>query len=94
MGGDEDLGAVLHEVLEGGDGGADAGVIGDHAVLEGDVEVAAHEHSLALEIVLLEVADGLLLGLNRRRRGALVTARALTEDLAKNALEESAGQRR
>ena len=50
VGGHQDLGTVLDEVLEGGDGGANARVIGDDAVLEGDVQVAAHEHDLALEI--------------------------------------------
>ena len=72
VGGDEDLGAVLDEVLDGGDGGADAGVVGDLEVLvEGHVEVAAHEHGLALEVSLLEVADGLLLGLNLERGASL-----------------------
>ena len=71
---------------------ADARVIGDDAVLEGDVQVAAHEHRLALEFGLPEVADGHLLGLDLEGgAGAFATARALTEDLAKNALEESAG---
>lgn len=65
MGGDENLGAVLDEVLERGDGGADAGVVGDlHVGVEGHVEIATHEHSLALEVSLLEVADGLLGSLN------------------------------
>ena len=67
MGGHQDLGTVLDEVLEGGDRRADAGVVGDDAVLEGDVEVAAHEHGLALEIGLLEVADGLLRRLDLER---------------------------
>ena len=65
MGGDEDLGAVLDEVLEGGDGGADAGVVGDLEVrVERDVEVAADKHNLALEVSLGEVTDGLLGSLN------------------------------
>ena len=38
----QDLGAVVDEVLERGDGGADAGVVGDLEVLvERDVEVGA-----------------------------------------------------
>ena len=57
VGGHEDLGAGLGEVLEGGDGRADARVVGDVEVtVEGHVEVAAHEHGLALEVSLLEVA--------------------------------------
>jgi len=61
VGGHEDLGALLREVLEGGDGSADAGVVGDVEVrVQRDVEVAANEDGLALEILLGEVADGLL----------------------------------
>lgn len=42
MRGQEHLGAVVDEVLEGGDRGADAGVVGDLEVLvERDVEVGA-----------------------------------------------------
>ncbi|GJM88961.1 hypothetical protein PR202_ga05548 [Eleusine coracana subsp. coracana] len=42
--GEDDLGAVADEVLDGGDGGADAGVIGDVlVVVERHVEVGAHE---------------------------------------------------
>lgn len=67
MGSDQHLGTVLDKVLEGGNRGADAGVIGDDAVLQRDVQVAAHEHNLAFEISLLQVPDGLLLGLNLER---------------------------
>lgn len=56
--GEDDLGALLEEELDGGDGGADAGVIGDLlGVVERDVEVGAHEHLLPLEIRLAEGAD-------------------------------------
>ena len=54
---EDDLGALVLEVLDGGDGGADAGVVGDDAVLQGDVEVDAHEDALARDV---GVADGLL----------------------------------
>lgn len=53
--GEDDLGALLEEELDGGDGGADAGVIGDLlGVVERDVEVGAHEHLLPLQIRLAE----------------------------------------
>ena len=56
--GEDDLGALLEEELDGGDGGADAGVIGDLlGVVERDVEVGAHEHLLPLQIRLAECAD-------------------------------------
>ena len=56
--GEDDLGALLEEELDGGDGGADAGVIGDLlGVVERDVEVSAHEHLLPLQIRLAECAD-------------------------------------
>lgn len=46
MAGEDDLGAVAEEVLDGGDGGADTGVIGDVlAVVERHVEVGPHEHA-------------------------------------------------
>mmetsp|Transcript_11079 Transcript_11079/g.26960 ORF Transcript_11079/g.26960 Transcript_11079/m.26960 type:complete len:493 (+) Transcript_11079:174-1652(+) len=71
VGGDHHLGAHLDEVLEGGDGGADAGVVGDlHVLVEGHVEVAAHEHRLPLELCFRQVSDGLLLCLNLEGRGA------------------------
>lgn len=65
MRGEEDLGAVVEQVLEGGDGRADAGVVRDVELLvEGHVEVSADEHALALEVGLGQVADRLLGGLD------------------------------
>ncbi len=55
VGGEDDLGLVADRVLDGGDGLADARVVGDEAVLEGDVEVDTDEDALVGEI---EVADG------------------------------------
>ena len=55
MGGEDDLGFVAEGVLDGGDGLADAGVVGDGAVFEGDVEVDADEDALVGEV---EVANG------------------------------------
>ena len=61
MAGEDDLGAVAEEVLDGGDGGADAGVVGDVlVVVERHVEVGPHEHALALEVGGGEVPDALL----------------------------------
>ena len=47
---EDDLGLVAEGVLDGGEGLADAGVVGDDAVLEGDVEVDADEDALVGEI--------------------------------------------
>ena len=61
MAGEDDLGALLEEVLDGGDGGADAGVVGDVlVVVERHVEVGPHEHALPLELRGAEVPDALL----------------------------------
>ena len=54
---EDDLGALVLEVLDGGDGGAHARVVGDDAVLQGHVEVNAHEDALARDV---RVANGLL----------------------------------
>ena len=47
---EDDLGLVAEGVLDGGEGLADAGVVGDDAVLEGDVEVDADEDALVGEV--------------------------------------------
>ncbi len=54
---EDDLGLVAERVLDGGEGLADAGVVGDDAVLERDVEVDADEDALVGEI---QIADGQL----------------------------------
>lgn len=55
------LGPVLHQILDRGHRGADPGVVGDLLVLvQGHVEIHAHEHPLPLEIRLLEIAHALL----------------------------------
>ena len=47
VGAEDDLRAVVDEILDGGQGGDDALIAGDLAVLEGNVKVAAAEHALA-----------------------------------------------
>jgi len=61
VGGEEDLGTLLDEVFDGGDGTSDAGVIGDLSLLvEGDVEVSANKNSLALQVRLSQRSNRLL----------------------------------
>ena len=48
MGARQHLGAVLDQVIDGRDGGADARVVGDvHVTIEWDVEIASDEDGLA-----------------------------------------------
>ena len=55
--GEDDLGTLIEEELDGGDGRADASVVGDLlGVVERHVEVGAHEHLLPLQIRLPEGA--------------------------------------
>jgi len=49
--------AVLKQVLDGGEGLYDAPVVGDRLTVQRNVEVAAHEHALTLDV---DVSDGLL----------------------------------
>ena len=55
-----DAGAVVHEVLDGLDRGADASVVGDRLAIKGHVQVAADQDLLALEVRLLHGAHRLL----------------------------------
>jgi hypothetical protein len=55
VGGEDEAGSVTESVLDAGQSFADAGVIHDAAVVEGDVEVDAHEDAVIVE---REVADG------------------------------------
>lgn len=58
---EDDFGAVLDEVLDGGNGGADSGVVGDVlVVVERDVEVGPHEHLLSFQVRRSQVAHALL----------------------------------
>jgi hypothetical protein len=44
MGGDPNAGTVVEEVLDGRDGRADPGVVGDGLAVQGNVQIAADEH--------------------------------------------------
>lgn len=50
MGGEDKAGALVQQELDGGEGGHDAGVIGNFPILEGDVEIHAHQDFLSLGI--------------------------------------------
>ena len=59
--GEDDPCAVVNEVLDGWDGGADAGVVGDVlVVVQGHIEIGTEEHFLPLQIRLRQVANALL----------------------------------
>ena len=57
---DGDLGSLGNKVLDGGDGGTDAGVISDGLSVKGDVDIATDEDLLSLKLLVGEVGDGLL----------------------------------
>jgi hypothetical protein len=69
---EDHAGAGVHQVAEGGDGGGDAGVVGDGAVgVQRDVVVHAHQHALpgkgfGGEVVQRELVHlGVLVGTGR-----------------------------
>ena len=80
---EHDGGAVLEQVGDGGEGGADAGVVPHPAVLDGHVEVDPHEDALALRI---EVTDGELVHV----RGLEVMASAAQASFSAMSLTRSA----
>jgi len=71
VGDDDDTRAGLGQGLDGGDGRADAAVVGDvPGVVERDVEVAADEDALAAKLARVdEVLSGLHGDLSPRRGG-------------------------
>ena len=71
VGGQQHLGALAHQVLDGRHGSADARVVRDPvgALFDRHVQVHADEHTLALQVRLSEVAHGLL-GHGQRARQA------------------------
>jgi len=70
--GQQDLGSVVRQVLQGGAGSADAGVIGDGAggLVHWHVQVRSDQHALALQIGPGEVAHGHFGGLHLERGSA------------------------
>ena len=54
---EDDAGPLLTQVVDGGEGRGDAGVIGDDAILHRDVEVDPDEDDAAVDINLLERAN-------------------------------------
>ena len=55
MAGEDDLGTMIPQVLDGGDSGADPGVVGDvGVVVQWNVEIHPDEHLLPLQIRLLQ----------------------------------------
>ena len=57
---DRDNGALLGQVLNGGDASTDTSVVSDLLAVEGHVHVASDEDLLSLEFGIAEVFDGLL----------------------------------
>ena len=56
---EDHAGAMLHQVLDGGQGGDDTVIVGDFAFfVQRDVEIAADKHPLAFDV---DVFDGLLI---------------------------------
>jgi hypothetical protein len=61
VGRQDHLGAVVAQVGDRGQGGADAGVVGDGAVVVlGHVEVDPHQHALAAQFGTAEAGQGTL----------------------------------
>jgi len=60
VGADGDDGTLALQVLDGGDRGADTGIIGDGLSVKGNVDVATDEDLLSLKVGLREVLNGLL----------------------------------
>lgn len=61
MAGEDDLGPILEQVLDGGHGGADAGVVGDVLVLvQRHVQIRAHQDALTLQLRRRQIAHALL----------------------------------
>jgi hypothetical protein len=61
VGGQDHLGAQIAQEADGGQGGADAGVVGDRAaVVLGHVEVDPDQDALAAQVALAEAGQGTL----------------------------------
>ena len=49
-----------YEVLNGGDGRTDTGIVSDGLSVKGNVNIATYKNSLSLKLVISEVSNGLL----------------------------------
>jgi len=65
----DDFRPMVHQVRDGGDGGTDAAIVRDLAVLQGDIEVHPAENALA---AYLNIFDGLLVHCHLSRQGRSV----------------------
>lgn len=60
MGAYSDDGTLGFQELNGGHGGSDTGVIGDLLSVKWNVNIAADENLLSLQLIISEIFDGLL----------------------------------
>ena len=61
MGREDHLGALADQIVDGGQGCADAGVVGDRTgIVQGHVEVNPHENAFAAEVGAGEAGQGTL----------------------------------
>lgn len=55
---ENDFSPIADQVLDGGQGGADSGVVGDvKVVVQRDVQIDPYEHPLALQLRLLQSSN-------------------------------------
>ena len=61
MSGEDHLGALADQVVDRGQGGTDAGVVGDGTgVVQGHIEVNPHENAFAAQVAGVEAGQGTL----------------------------------
>jgi hypothetical protein len=60
VGEEDDTGPCVHKHAEGGTGSLDARIVGDDAVLDGNVEIGSDHHRAAGQVAWSEVAQGFL----------------------------------
>lgn len=84
MTGEDNFGAMTHQILDSGNSSANPGVIGDlQVVIQRDVQIHSHEHSLSLQIGFFQIANAPLCAhcitieqhLNIRKRNRLIGER-------------------
>lgn len=58
MTGENNFGAMLHQVLDGGNSSTNPGVISDlQVIIQRHVQIHSYEHSLSLQIGLFKITD-------------------------------------